>query len=33
MKLGRFFEKYGEIKTVKIVENKETGRSKGFGYV
>lgn len=33
MNLGRHFEKYGDIKDVKIIEDRETGRSKGFGYV
>ena len=33
MKLGRQFEKYGEIKGVRIIEDRETGRSRGFGYV
>jgi RNA recognition motif-containing protein len=32
MKLGRHFEKYGEIKDVRIVED-EKERSRGFGYV
>jgi RNA recognition motif-containing protein len=32
MNLGRHFEKYGDIKSVKIIENFD-GRSKGFGYV
>jgi RNA recognition motif-containing protein len=33
MKLGRHFEKYGDIKNVRIIEDRETGKSKGFGYV
>ena len=33
MNLGRLFEKYGDIKNVKIIEDRETLRSKGFGYV
>ena len=33
MKLGRQFEKYGDIKGVRILEDRETGKSKGFGYV
>ena len=33
MRLGRHFEKYGDIKSVKIIEDRETGRSKGFGYI
>lgn len=32
MRLGRHFEKYGDIKDVRIVED-ENERSKGFGYV
>jgi RNA recognition motif-containing protein len=32
MQLGRHFEKYGEIKDVRIVED-EKERSRGFGYV
>ena len=32
MQLGRHFEKYGEIKDVRIVED-ERERSRGFGYV
>ncbi len=27
------FEKYGEVSSVKIVRDKFTGRSKGFGFV
>ena len=27
------FEKYGEVSSVKIIMDKETGRSKGFGFV
>lgn len=30
--LGRHFEQYGDIKSVKIIEDFN-GRSKGFGYV
>ena len=33
MKLGRNFEKFGDIKNVKIIEDRETNKSKGFGYV
>jgi RNA recognition motif-containing protein len=33
MNLGRLFEKFGEIKNVKIIEDRETQKSKGFGYV
>jgi RNA recognition motif-containing protein len=32
MKLGRHFEKYGEIKDVRIVEDDKE-KSRGFGYV
>ena len=32
MKLGRHFEKWGDIKDVRIVED-ENERSRGFGYV
>lgn len=32
MNLGRHFEKYGDIKSVKIIEDFD-GRSKGFGYI
>lgn len=27
------FEEYGEVKSVKIITDRETGRSKGFGFV
>jgi RNA recognition motif-containing protein len=32
MKLGRHFEKVGDIKEVRIVEDEQE-RSRGFGYV
>ena len=32
MELGKFFEKYGDVRTVKILENKE-GDLTGSGYV
>jgi hypothetical protein len=32
MELGKFFEKYGDVRTVKILENKE-GEALGSGYV
>lgn len=31
--LRRFFEKYGEIKQLKVVKDRSTRRSKGFGFV
>ncbi|MBE6299117.1 MAG: RNA-binding protein [Bacteroidales bacterium] len=31
--LQEAFEAFGEVTLVKIVRNKETGRSKGFGFV
>lgn len=31
--LQETFEAFGEVTLVKIVRNKETGRSKGFGFV
>lgn len=31
--LKEIFEEYGEVATVKIVSDKFTGRSKGFGFV
>jgi len=31
--LRTLFEGYGEVDTVKIVMDRETGRSKGFGFV
>lgn len=31
--LRELFEKYGEVTSVKIVEDRVTGRSKGFGFV
>lgn len=33
MKLGRHFEKFGDVKNVRIIEDRETNKSKGFGYV
>lgn len=33
MRLGRHFEKFGDIKNVRIIEDRETEKSKGFGYV
>lgn len=31
--LGRLFEGYGEVNSVKIITDKHSGRSKGFGFV
>jgi len=31
--LKELFEEYGEVSTVKIISDKFTGRSKGFGFV
>lgn len=31
--LRGIFEEYGEVETVKIIIDKATGRSKGFGFV
>ena len=31
--LGRAFESYGKIREVKIVMDRETGRSRGFGFI
>ncbi len=31
--LQRYFEQYGEVASVKIITDKETGESKGFGFV
>ena len=31
--LGDLFAEYGEIASVKIVTDRETGRSKGYGFV
>lgn len=27
------FEKFGEVKSAKVITDRETGRSKGFGFV
>lgn len=32
-KLQEIFEEYGEVSSAKIVTDRETGRSKGFGFV
>ncbi|KAK0249983.1 hypothetical protein B0A54_15166 [Friedmanniomyces endolithicus] len=31
--LGREFEEYGEMEGVRIITDRETGKSKGFGYI
>lgn len=31
--LEEVFAKYGEVKSAKIIMDRETGRSKGFGFV
>ena len=31
--LKRYFEKYGEVSSVTIIADKETGESKGYGFV
>jgi RNA recognition motif-containing protein len=31
--LKRLFEAYGEVSSVKLINDRETGRSKGFGFV
>jgi RNA recognition motif-containing protein len=31
--LGRLFEAHGQVSSVKIISDRETGRSKGFGFV
>ena len=31
--LGNLFSEYGTVSSVKIIMNKHTGRSKGFGFV
>ncbi|QKF80699.1 RNA recognition motif domain-containing protein [Halarcobacter ebronensis] len=31
--LKSLFEKYGEVKSAKVITDRETGRSKGFGFV
>lgn len=31
--LGGFFEEYGEVTSAKVITDKATGRSKGFGFV
>ena len=31
--LKELFEQYGEVSSVKIVTDRETGRSRGFGFI
>ena len=31
--LKSLFEKYGEVKSAKVITDRDTGRSKGFGFV
>lgn len=31
--LKELFETYGEVESVKIIKDRETGRSKGFGFI
>ena len=31
--LKAIFEKFGEVKIAKVITDRETGRSKGFGFV
>ncbi|MBL6722639.1 MAG: RNA-binding protein [Candidatus Margulisbacteria bacterium] len=31
--LREAFQPFGEIKSVKVIKDRETGRSKGFGFV
>lgn len=31
--LGDAFAQYGQVASVKIIQDRETGRSKGFGFV
>lgn len=32
-KLRRIFEKYGEVSSVRIIKDKETGENKGYGFI
>jgi len=31
--LRQLFEQYGEVSTAKVITDRDTGRSKGFGFV
>ncbi len=31
--LQKYFEKYGEVSSVTIIKDKDTGESKGYGFV
>ena len=31
--LKGYFEEYGEVTSARIIKDKETGRSKGFGFI
>jgi len=32
-KLQEIFEEYGEVSSAKVITDRETGRSKGFGFI
>jgi len=31
--INKLFSQYGEVETVKLISDRETGRAKGFGFV